>query len=178
MRLASSGYPSLAFFFASLKAWSSFRVSSALDWSPCSSEPELLVLVCHLFASSSLCSSWSKSAPLMPLPLAWSNTDLASTNLSNLINASIWLYQNCAMLGLASKAVLKNGRASSILPSPTASKPMLWFASGCLGCALRIAAYRRCASCTCPVLCASTPCCRAWLIVSFTIAILALLITF
>ena len=52
------------------------------------------------------------------------------------------------MLGLASKAVLKNGRASSILPNPTVSKPVLWFASGCLGCTLRIAAYRRCAFCT------------------------------
>ena len=127
-----------------------------------------------LFASFSLCSSWSKSAPLMPLLLAWSNETLASINLSILINATIWLYQNCALLGLASKAVLKNGRASSILPNPTVSKPVLWFASGCLGRTLRIAAYRRCAFCDCPALWASTACCRAWSIVSFATAILNL----
>ena len=127
-----------------------------------------------LIASFSLYSSWSKSAPLIPSILAWSNKILASINLSSFINTTIWLYQNCLLLGLASKAVLKNGRASSILPNSTASKPMLWLASGCLGCSLRIAAYRRCASCACPALCASTPCFKAWLIVIFDTATLTL----
>ena len=43
------------------------------------------------------------------------------------------------MLGLASRAVLKNGKAALALFTDTAITPKLWLASGCAGCDCNIA---------------------------------------
>ena len=93
-----------------------------------------------LEAAEPSCSfSLSKPSPWNPWVCASLKTAFASSIWSSLIKASIWLNQNWAILELTSKAVLKNGSASLTLPTPTARTPILWFASGCLGCTFKIA---------------------------------------